>query len=154
MTPNKRAIIKVSISGSKGALSINHSRRIYSILRRYTPEVAEGSSNTCYAELTGLRTFFKMSYAEMMTVIKKEVEKELDHAVTVGVATISEFESGKRSTKRSKVAKSVSTYTEMNELFRGARFVPKEERKEASFNANKIRTKKVKLSIPFLGKVS
>ena len=77
MTPDKRAVIKVSISGNKSTLGINHSRRIYSILRRYTPEVAEGGSNICYAELTGLRTFFKMSYVQMMTVIKKEVEKEL-----------------------------------------------------------------------------
>jgi hypothetical protein len=151
MTSNKRAIIKVSINRSKSTLGINHSRRIYSILRRYTPEVVEGGFNICYAELTGLRTFFKMSYVQMMTVIKKEVEKETGHDVSVGIATIAEFESGKRSTKRSKISNSVSTYSEMNELFKGAHFIPKDKRALVSVA---LKTKKIRLTIPFLGKVS
>lgn len=152
MTQNKRAIIKVSITRGRGSKdALNFSRRVYSILRRYTPEVTEGVSNVCYAELTGLRTFFKMSYSEMMTTIKKDITSELSLTVTITLASIAEFESGKRSTKRPKVTHSVSTYTEINDLFRGAHFLPKEERAGTSLST---RTKKVKLVIPFLGKVS
>ena len=63
-----RAIIHVTAKG-KNTLHINYGRRIYAILRRYTPEVTESGMNQCYAELTGLRTFFKMTYAEMVASI-------------------------------------------------------------------------------------
>ncbi len=156
MTQSKRAIIKVSITKGRGSKdALNFSRRIYSILRRYTPEVTEGLVNVCYAELTGLRTFFKMSYSEMMMTIKKDITSELSLPVTIALATVQEFESGKRSTKRPKVTGSVSTYTEINELFRGAHFVPKEERRGTSLSTGFIstKTKKIKLTVPFLGKV-
>ena len=68
----KRAIIQIVASG-KNDSRINYSRRMYAVIRRYTPDVAEGNTNECLADLTGLRTFFKMTYAEIAEKIKKDL---------------------------------------------------------------------------------
>ena len=103
MPSNTRAIIKIEALGKgKKSLSFNYQRRMYAIIRKYTPEVSEGSHNVCYAELTGLRTFFKMSYEEMIKVITKDLEKEIGVQFSVTSSTITAFKSGKRSTKKAK----------------------------------------------------
>jgi hypothetical protein len=146
MTQSKRAIIKIGRVERKGeSLPLGYQRRIYSILRRYTPEVSEGAHGSCFAELTGLRTFFKMTYSEMILRITKDIKNEVGVTVKISAATAAELEGGRRSTKR---APSVSTYTEMNTLFRGSHFIPESKRGSSRL------TKKVKLSVPFLGKVS
>lgn len=146
MTQTKRAIIKIAAVEKRGqSLPLGYQRRMYSILRRYTPEVSEGTDRECFAELTGLRTFFKMSYNEMMLRITKDIKGEMNITVKISPATAKELEGGRRSTKK---ATSVSTYKEMNTLFQGAHFIPKEKREATTLK------RKVRLSVPFLGKVS
>lgn len=116
---------------------------MYAIIRRYTPNVAEGESNECFADLTGLRTFFKMSYAEMAEKILKDLALEIGVAFTVKVSTVDAFEGAKNKGKKSK---SVSTYKELNKLFAGSSFVASKHRKSL--------VSRKKLTIPFLGKVS
>ena len=145
-TPTLRAILRIS-AGGKNSSRINYSRRMYAILRRYTPEVVEGVNNECFAELTGLRTFFKMSYAELAQHILKDLKKEIDASFTVHVAKATEFEN---TCTRSKKSKYISTYKEINSLFKGASFVPHEDRTSIR---QVLRTKKIRLSVPYLGKV-
>ena len=77
MTSSSRpAIIKISVA-KKDISRINYSRRMYAIIRRYTPNVVEGLSNECYADLTGLRTFFKMTYTEMTEKIVTDLKSFL-----------------------------------------------------------------------------
>lgn len=138
---NKQAIIYIRTSG-KNFSQINYSRRMYAIIRRYTPNVAEGVSNECFADLTGLRTFFKMSYAEMTDKIVKDLKAEIGVSFTVKVSTVDAFEAAKNKNKKQK---SVSTYKELNKLFAGKAFT-------VIKNRNSLRIKR-KLTIPFLGKV-
>lgn len=139
---NKPAIINIKTSG-KNFSRINYSRRMYAIIRRYTPHVVEGMTNECFADLTGLRTFFKMSYSEMVAKILIDLTKEIGVSFTVHVATIDAFLEAKNKAKKSKV---VSTYKELNKLFAGSLFVAVKNRKSLVLRR--------KLAIPFLGKVS
>ncbi len=138
----KPAIIHITTSG-KSFSRVNYTRRMYAIIRRYTPNVAEGNSNECFADLTGLRTFFKMTYAEMTEKILKDLKTEIGVAFTVRVSTVDAFEAAKNKNKK---LKSVSTFKEMNKLFSGKAFTAIKNRK--SF------TVKRRLTIPFLGKVA
>lgn len=139
---SKPAIIHITTSG-KNFSRVNYSRRMYAIIRRYTPNVAEGSSNECFADLTGLRTFFKMSYAEMTEKVLKDLKQEIGVSFTVRVATVDAFEAAKNKNKKSK---SVSTFKEMNNLFSGKAFTAIKNRKSISI--------KRRLTVPFLGKVA
>ena len=87
----KPAIIRIRTSG-KNFSRVNYSRRMYAIIRRYTPNVIEGEINECFADLTGLRTFFKMTYAEMAEKIIKDLNTEIGVSFTVKIATIDSFE--------------------------------------------------------------
>jgi nucleotidyltransferase/DNA polymerase involved in DNA repair len=143
----KRAIIHITAKGEK-TLRINYSRRMYAIIRRYTPEVVEGNSNQCYAELTGLRTFFKMTYAEMVKSILRDLTKEIGVSFTMRVATGKEYDAKSQKTKKQK---SVSTYNEINRLFAGRLL------KSQRSNSHLIHShspKKIKLTVPYIGKVS
>lgn len=138
----KPAIIHIVTSG-KNFSQVNYSRRMYAIIRRYTPNVAEGKSNECFADLTGLRTFFKMSYAEMAEQILRDLKTEIGVSFTVQVTTIDAFDEAKNKGKKSK---SISTYKEINKFFAGSSFVAVKNRKSLSVRR--------KLTVPFLGKVS
>jgi hypothetical protein len=138
----KPAIIHITTSG-KNFSRINYSRRMYAIIRRYTPHVAEGVTNECFADLTGLRTFFKMTYVEMAEKIVKDLNTEIGVTFAVRVATIDAFESAKNKGKKQK---SVSTFKEMNKLFAGSSFVAVKNRKSLIIRK--------RLTVPFLGKVS
>lgn len=144
--PHHRAIIRVTLIG-KGNSTINYSRRMYAIMRRYTPEVVEGEKNECFAELTGLRTFFKMTYQEMTSNILKDLKNEIGMSFVARIIPASDFENIMSDTKKSKV---VSTYKEINTLFAGMSFVLAKNR---IAHKTPYRTKKVRLTIPFLGKV-
>lgn len=142
MTSSPRAIIHITTSG-KSFSRVNYSRRMYAILRRYTPDVAEGKINECFADITGLRTFFKMTYKEMVEKIIADLSTEIGVTFTVRVATVKMFEEAKGKNKKSKT---ISTYKELNKLFAGLSFVPAKDRK--------ILRMRKKLTIPFLGKVA
>ncbi len=140
---NHKAIIKIE-ADNKDMLRVNYGRRMYAIIRRYTPEVIESNKNECLADLTGLRTFFKMSYEEITKSILKELTKEIKISFVIKVTTIDNYEKAKNNNKKSRI---ISTYKEMNKIFAGSSFIPEEKR-------NKIIIKrKIKLTVPFLGKV-
>ncbi len=117
---------------------------MYAIIRRYTPNVAEGITNECFADLTGLRTFFKMTYKELAEKILNDLHKEIGVPFTMRVATQDAFLKAKNSGKKTK---SISTFKEMNTLFAGASFVPVKNRRN-------LIIKRKKLIIPFLGRVA
>ncbi|MBP6888326.1 MAG: hypothetical protein KBC21_01365 [Candidatus Pacebacteria bacterium] len=139
-----RAIIKITAIG-KSSFLVNYSRRIYAIVRRYTPEGLEGERNECYADITGLRTFYKKTYTELADTIVKDIEREVGVVCSVYSVTVDEYESVKNAT--TKKSKNISTYKEMNKLFAGAGYVPVENRSRL------IVRKKIRLTVPFLGKV-
>lgn len=61
------------------------SRRMYAIVRRYTPEVEEYSIDECFADLTGLKRSLGMTYQEMAEKIKYDLEHELGMTFSVGL---------------------------------------------------------------------
>lgn len=147
-----RAIIRISAT-SKHTLSVNYARRMYAIIRRYTPEALEGASNECFAELTGLRTFFKMTYNELAETILRDLSYEIGIRFTVRVAKVKEYEDA--STLSKKLSKkhptnNVSTYKELNTLFAERSL---DLRESAARTRSSISSKKIRLSVPFLGKV-
>ena len=142
-----RAIIRIVARGEKTS-RINYSRRMYAIIRRYTPEVAEVAPNECFAELTGLRTFFKMSYAELTKSILTDLKKEIGVSFGVRVTKGEEFDKARKQSKKQKL---VSTYKEINTMFKGASFVSEEKRSVTKIGTRIV--KKIRLTVPYLGKV-
>ncbi len=139
-----RAIIKITALG-KSSYIINYSRRMYAIIRRYTPEAVEGDRNECYADLTGLRTFYKKTYHELTEAIVKDIESEVGILCSAHPVTVDEYDGVKNTS--SKRSKNISTYKEMNKLFAGAGYVPVENRSRL------VIKRKIRLTVPFLGKV-
>jgi len=62
------------------------SKRLFSIVRRYTPDVEESSIDECFADLTGLRRHHGMKYIEMAQKIKNDLDRELGFTFSVGLA--------------------------------------------------------------------
>ena len=62
------------------------SKRFYSILKRFTPDVEEYSIDEAFAELSGLRRIYRTSYEEIALNIKETVEKELGITVSIGLS--------------------------------------------------------------------
>lgn len=62
------------------------SRRMYSIVRRYTPMLEEYSIDECFADLTGLRRTLRMSYPHMAEAIKRDLERELGMTFSIGLS--------------------------------------------------------------------
>lgn len=63
-----------------------YSRRMYEIVRRYTPAVEEYSIDECFADLTGLRRLHRASYAEIAARIKREMERDLGMTFSLGLS--------------------------------------------------------------------
>ncbi len=63
-----------------------YSKRMYEIVRRYTPAVEEYSIDECFADLTGLRRLHHTGYEEIAARIKKEMESELGMTFSVGLS--------------------------------------------------------------------
>lgn len=61
------------------------SKRFYSIVRRYTSDVEEYGIDECFADLTGLRRPFRMSYPQIAKKIKEELDRELGFTFSVGL---------------------------------------------------------------------
>lgn len=143
---SSRAIIRVTTTG-KNFSRINYSRRMYAVIRRYTPDVAEGMTNECFADLTGLRTFFKMTYKELAERIRLELQDEIGTTFTVRVATVREYEYAKDTGRKSK---HVTTYKEINNIFAGKSFVAT----VATKSRRSVFATRKRLAVPFIGKVA
>ena len=53
------------------------SKRLFAIVRRYTPDVEEYSIDECFADLTGLQRALKGSYSQIAARIKQALDVEL-----------------------------------------------------------------------------
>ncbi|MDD5457608.1 MAG: DNA polymerase IV [Candidatus Margulisbacteria bacterium] len=61
-------------------------KRIFDIMRRYTPAVEEYSIDEAFADITGLRRTLNKSYKDIASGMQKEITAELDITVSVGVS--------------------------------------------------------------------
>ncbi|MCK9273961.1 MAG: DNA polymerase IV [Syntrophales bacterium] len=62
------------------------SRRMFSVIRRFTPQVEEYSIDEAFADITGMRRVLHSSYENIALAVKKNVEKEVGIGVTVGLS--------------------------------------------------------------------
>jgi DNA polymerase-4/DNA polymerase V len=62
------------------------SRRMFGIIRRFTPDVEEYSIDEAFADITGMRRALRSSYEEIILRMKKEIEREL--GITVWTAPL------------------------------------------------------------------
>jgi DNA polymerase IV len=63
-----------------------YSKRMFSIIREFTPEVEEYSIDECFAELSGLRRVYRTGYQEIALKIKTAVQEQLGLTVSVGLS--------------------------------------------------------------------
>ncbi len=63
-----------------------YSKRMFEIMRRYTPTVEEYSIDEGFADITGLRRFHHMSYKDIALKVQSDIHKELDLTVSVGLS--------------------------------------------------------------------
>jgi DNA polymerase-4/DNA polymerase V len=63
-----------------------YSRRMFNIMRQYTPVVEEYSVDEAFADIAGLRRIFRTSYPEIARKIKTEIHAELGITVSVGLS--------------------------------------------------------------------
>lgn len=75
----------IIVPGNYTAYSL-FARRMYDIVRTYTPYVEEYSIDECFAEITGLESRFGMPYADIARMIKARLEEELGLTFGVGLA--------------------------------------------------------------------
>jgi len=61
------------------------SKRFYSIVRRFTPDVEEYGIDECFADVTGLRRPLRMSYEKIAQAIKKTLDEELGFTFSAGL---------------------------------------------------------------------
>ncbi len=61
------------------------SKRFFTIVKKYTPEVEEYSIDECFADITGLRRVLRMGYPEIAEAIKKELDASLGFTFSVGL---------------------------------------------------------------------
>lgn len=62
------------------------SRRMFNVIRKFTPQVEENSIDEAFADLTGMRRPHHASYETMARQIKEEIHRELGITVTVGLS--------------------------------------------------------------------
>ncbi len=62
------------------------SKRIFGIIRRFTPDVEEYSIDEAFLDLTGLRRVYRTSYEAIALRIKETLERELGITVSVGLS--------------------------------------------------------------------
>ncbi|MEO6077485.1 MAG: DNA polymerase IV [Candidatus Andersenbacteria bacterium] len=63
-----------------------YSKRMYDIVRKYTPTVEEYSVDECFADLKGLRRLHHASYEAICHKIQEEIHASLGITVTLGLA--------------------------------------------------------------------
>jgi DNA polymerase-4/DNA polymerase V len=62
------------------------SRRMFNIIRRFTPQVEEYSIDEAFADLTGMRRALRASYESISLKIQAEISRELGITVTAGLS--------------------------------------------------------------------
>lgn len=62
------------------------SKRMFEIMRRYTPAVEEHSIDEGFADLSGLRRQFHGSYQDIARKMQADIEAELDIGVSIGLS--------------------------------------------------------------------
>ncbi|MGD0275078.1 MAG: DNA polymerase IV [Syntrophales bacterium] len=62
------------------------SRRMFNVMRRFTPQVEEYSIDEAFADITGMRRPLRASYETIAINIKNEITKELGITVSVGLS--------------------------------------------------------------------
>lgn len=62
------------------------SKRFYEIVRRFTSEVEEYGIDECFADITGLRRLYKMSYEKIAERIQNDLKSELGFTFSIGLA--------------------------------------------------------------------
>ena len=62
------------------------SRRMFNVMRRFTPQVEEYSIDEAFADITGMRRALRASYETIALTIKSEIAKELGITVSVGLS--------------------------------------------------------------------
>jgi len=62
------------------------SRRLFAVMRRFTPDVEEYSIDEAFADITGMRRALKASYEDIARNMKTEIERELGITVSVGLS--------------------------------------------------------------------
>ena len=62
------------------------SKRMFEIIRRFTPTIEEYSIDEAFAELSGLRRLHRAGYTEIAWKIKQTVQQELGFTVSVGLS--------------------------------------------------------------------
>jgi DNA polymerase-4/DNA polymerase V len=63
-----------------------YSKRMFNIMRQFTPCVEEYSVDEAFLDITGMRRVFRCSYEEIGHKIQKEIHKELGMTVSVGLS--------------------------------------------------------------------
>lgn len=63
-----------------------YSKRMFNIVRRFTPVVEEHSVDEGFADISGLRRMYRSSYKEVPALIQKTIKDELDVSVSVGLS--------------------------------------------------------------------
>lgn len=59
--------------------------RFYNIVRRYTPDIEEFSIDECFADITGMRRPFRMSYEKIAEKLKHDLDIELGFTFSMGL---------------------------------------------------------------------
>ncbi len=62
------------------------SRRLFAVMRRFTPDVEEYSIDEAFADITGMRRALRASYEDIAWRMKAEIERELAITVSVGLS--------------------------------------------------------------------
>lgn len=62
------------------------SKKMFNIIRRFTPQVEEYSIDEAFADITGLRRPLHSSYEEIASSVKRGIKQELGIGVTVGLS--------------------------------------------------------------------
>jgi DNA polymerase IV len=63
-----------------------YSKRMFAIMRRYTPSVEEYSIDEGFADISGLRRVFHASYQDITQRLQADIHKELDITVSAGLS--------------------------------------------------------------------
>lgn len=63
-----------------------YSKRMFDIMRRFTPTVEEYSIDEAFAELSGLRRLYRTGYDEIAWKMKQAIQTELGLTVSVGLS--------------------------------------------------------------------
>ena len=62
------------------------SKRMFQIMRRFTPEVEEYSIDEGFADITGMRSYFRKSYPDIARQLQQTIHQELDLTVSIGLS--------------------------------------------------------------------